>query len=262
MNSLPLLPAELGFVVALPAEAAALGATRFDFGHGMPFARTAAGCVAVSGIGPERAAMAATWLVEDGARALLSWGVAGALSPLLGPGDLLVPERIASPHGQWHCDPAWRAQAATALDASGGCVWCSGEVIGSVAHKRALAAQGLDAVDMESAAVANIAARAQLPFLAIKAVCDPAWHALSAAAIGLLGDDGRLRLRRLPGVVGAGPALWRELWDLSNDFSAARRALRRAAHRLGAWQTSDAAPQIKINGTVAAGSAHRYRALP
>jgi adenosylhomocysteine nucleosidase len=212
---------EIGIVVALPSEARGLRAA----GAGSTVLR-----VAVAGIGPQRAALAARRLVDEGAEALLSWGVAGGLSTALAPGDLLLPERIEAEGEGWPVGAHWRAQLQRELpQAAGGRLWCSRTPVLSVAEKQALAARGLSAVDMESAAVAAVAAMAGLPFVAIKAICDPAGRAVPRLVLELLDAEGRLRLLQLPGAIRGGPGLWRELNRLRGDFAVARRALQRAA---------------------------------
>ena len=187
----------------------------------------------VAGIGSPRAGLAARRLVDAGARALLSWGVAGGLSDALAPGDLLLPERIDAEGDAWLVDAEWRAQLARQLPAAtGGRLWCSRSPVLSLPDKQALAARGMSAVDMESAAVAAVASMACLPFVAVKAICDPAGRAVPGPALELLDADGRLRLLRLPGALCGGPALWRELNRLRADFVLARRALQRAASPL------------------------------
>ncbi|MFN7174685.1 MAG: hypothetical protein ACK4MT_08280, partial [Thermaurantiacus tibetensis] len=74
----------VGIVCGLASEAAALG---------LPG-------VAVSGARPEMAEAHARRLAAEGAEALLSVGLAGALAPGLAPGDLLVPARVVTAEGR------------------------------------------------------------------------------------------------------------------------------------------------------------------
>jgi adenosylhomocysteine nucleosidase len=223
---------ELGIVVALAAEAASLGAWHLRVGH----------CVVVRGMwvvlagpGDERAAAAAGMLVGHGVRVLLSWGVAGGLSPMLAAGDLVMPERIVADGQAWSVDAIWRARLVRALavhETGARQLWSGAGSITSVVAKRELAARGMAAVDMESVAVARVAAGAALPFVAVKAICDPASRAVPAAALDLLGANGRLRWRGLTGAVRGGPHTWQALNDLRRDFALAQDALRRAARAL------------------------------
>lgn len=222
----------LGVIVALPIEAGSFG-----FGH-----RRAGECgvfdwgaLAIAGLGDQRAAAAACRLIERGARALLSWGVAGGLSPALSPGDLLLPQRVIADQGEWSTDPELRARLRQVLGAGvleGGDLYCSNTPVSSVESKRALATRGMLAVDMESAAVATVAQRAGVPFVAVKAICDPAAREIPAAALRLIGHDGSLRWRAMPSLLREGPRTWRELNALRVDLAAARGSLWRAARVL------------------------------
>lgn len=212
----------LGVIVALPAEAAGLPGR----GRGSE--------VFVAGIGCERARSAAARAIERCARALLSWGVAGGLSPQLRCGDLLLPHRVVSDRSEWPTDARLRARLLRAapgmreIDA----LYCSDAPVTSLERKRELADRGFVAVDMESAGVAVAASQAGVPFAVVKAVCDPASRTVPPLALRMLDEHGRLRVPALLDAALAGPRAWRELRALRGDFSAARASLRRAARSL------------------------------
>jgi adenosylhomocysteine nucleosidase len=219
-------------VVALPAEADSFG---LEHRHAGDFEAFDWGMLAIAGLGFERAGQAARKLVGRGARALLSWGVAGGLASNLVPGDLLLPARVISENGEWTTDPVLRARVQEVLGGTlreGGNLYCSQGPVTSVEAKRALAARGMLAVDMESAAVAAIAQRAGVPFVAVKAICDPASREIPAIALRLLDQDGGVRWRALPGALRQGPRAWRDLNLLREDMAAARGSLWRPARVL------------------------------
>lgn len=198
-------------------------------------------------MGPARAAAAADRLIARGARALLSWGTAGGLSPTLRPGDIMIPDKIATGSGETAvADPGWLACATRELAAgapvTSGTLWSSRLPVASVDEKRALAEQAMAAVDMECGAVAAAAARAGIPFLAIKAVCDPADRALPTALLGLIDAEGRFRPRGLPGMIRGGLPTWRAAAALRGDFAAALAALQLAAAALPAIAGYTGAP--------------------
>ena len=210
----------LGVIVALPAEAADLAGRGCD--------------VLVAGIGCERARSAAARAIERGARAMLSWGVAGGLSPQFRCGDLLLPRRVVSKHGEWPTDDRLRVRLLRAVPGLReiDTLYCSNAAVASPEHKCELADRGFAAVDMESAGVAMAASQAGVPFAVLKAVCDPASRVVPALALRLLDERGRLRASALLDAACAGPRAWRELRALRGDFSAARASLRRAAQCL------------------------------
>lgn len=224
--------ADLGIVVALPVEADSFGVPHHRAGD---FESFDWGALAVAGLGFERAREAARKLIERGAQALLSWGVAGGLSSGLIPGDLLLPDRVVSDDGEWITDQRLRLRVQQVLAGcarEGGNLYCSRQPVTSVAAKRALAARGMLAVDMESAGVAMIAQRAGVPFVAVKAICDPASREIPDVALRLLDADGGVRWRALPDVLRQGPRAWRDLNALREDMAAARGSLWRAARVL------------------------------
>ena len=136
---------------------------------------------------------------------LVSFGLAGALSGALAPGDALCPEAVIAPGGdRLAVDRAWQTAVA---DAAGGHL-VSGDIAGvdspvtQPAAKVALASRtGAAGVDMESHAVAARAAGAAIPMLVLRAVADGAGRAVPTVALHLLDADGRIRWRALPRAV-------------------------------------------------------------
>ena len=204
----------IGIVSALAAEARTLGPATC---HGSELRRLADGALlAVSGIGENAAAAAARRLVLAGAGALASFGMAGGLDPALICGAVLLPEEVVGADGAAIAATAgeWRQRLRTALP--GACIACGGKLLSSerpIGTPEAKAAAWREsraaAVDMESAAIARVAAQAGLPFIALRVIVDTAFDLLPAAVIAASGG-GRLRLGRLgaellraPGDVGA-----------------------------------------------------------
>lgn len=189
----------IGVVCGLQSEArtlASLPAERF--------------CVRVSGASAQRAQEQARALAREGAQALLSFGLAGGLSPGLRPGDLLVNTSVLLPNGaelradaallqalSQHITPAQLARAA-GVDAA----------ILSPAGKARLASSGAVCVDMETHGVALAARDANLPWAAVRAIADDSAMALPQWAMGLVRADGSVDDFK------AALALLRAPWDL------------------------------------------------
>lgn len=175
-------------------------------------------------------------LLRDGAEALVSFGIAGALAPSLPCGMILLPRAVIDERGARHAvDAAWHAGAAQALrDAS--VVFDEGDILGaagpaaSPARKAVLfRATGAVAVDLESHLVAAVAERAGKPFLALRAIADPALRALPPAAVNGLDARGKpalgpilLSVLRRPGQI---PALLRLAGDTRCALAALGSAL-------------------------------------
>ncbi|MGI9333157.1 MAG: purine phosphorylase [Gammaproteobacteria bacterium] len=192
----------LGIVAALPGEARALGLGRRARSLDMPvsLARTDAPVwVSVSGMGPGRARASALALRERNAGALLSFGCAAGLDPRLPPGALVVPQRLSHAQGsatavtgQWHAGLC--LALAGSLDVHTSALAAAQALLESSSDKRALGeASGAAAADMESAAVAEVALDAGLPFIAVRAVADDATMSIPLAARAAAGANGRIR---------------------------------------------------------------------
>lgn len=225
-----------GMVVALPAEARALLGKGRWLQHGDLAVREAPGFPAGQalwvrcGIGPRRAEKAASFLIEKGVTHLGIAGVSGGLSTDLDSGQLVVATEVVDTDGRsWPVSEELTALLSTRLGELGrpGATLTSGEPLLSVGQKahwqrrsRALA------VDMESAAVARVAASAGRPFFVLRAICDDACRSVPAALFDLVDDSGRPRVVKLLTTLTRQPSLLAPLLRMQGDFSRALTALR------------------------------------
>jgi adenosylhomocysteine nucleosidase len=166
-------------------------------------ARSAGFAARASGADAMRAALLAERLIAEGATALVSFGLAGALAPGLASGTILLPRRVLSETDDtFAADTAWHVQTFDALRVRGiGAIeddlFGAARIVASPNEKSALHGRtGASAVDLESGAAAAAARRAGRPFLALRAVADPADFALPPAA--LVGVDAAGRTALLP----------------------------------------------------------------
>jgi len=227
----------LGIVVAMSPEARCLVDRKFkpgeliDFYHG--------GWIQLCGIGPQRAARAAESLLGRGAGALLSWGTAGALSPDLLPGNLVLPNVITTTNGDlYHVDREWRARAVRCLQdrlaISDDPIVESQTIVAGVADKAQLFVRaGAAAVDMESGMVARVAARAGVPFLAIRAIADAADTGIPGDVLNMFGAHGEWRFSAVLPAVLRRPSVVADCLRLLRDVRAAYGSLRQVASLLG-----------------------------
>jgi adenosylhomocysteine nucleosidase len=86
---------------------------------------------------------------------------------------------------------------------------------------------------MESAAVAKAAAHADVPFLVIRAVADPAQTALPTSALRALNAEGRLQGFTLLANLFKHPKDILSLWQLAEHFRAASATLQAAVTYVG-----------------------------
>jgi adenosylhomocysteine nucleosidase len=161
----------LGIVVGTPAAARCFARLA---GGGAPLVVTTYGDAG-------RARTAARRLASQGARALISFGPAVGLAPALRPGDLVIAECVVLPSGATiPTDRQWRADLVRALGPLSPhlkVARLAGRdlLAASAEEKRALfQATFAGALDTESHAVAEVAEEAGVPFLAVRAVADPA----------------------------------------------------------------------------------------
>jgi len=200
---------KIGFVVGLSAEAKLLRRSGFRVGIG-------------GGL-PAGAARAAEKLVLEGAIALVSFGLAGGLNPRLPPGAILVPRSVIDDGTIFSCDPGL-------IEGLGGAnaesVMSASQVAETAADKIQLFAQTkAEAIDLESGAVARVAALKNIPFAVLRAVADPAARNLPPAALIALNGAGEIGFLSVLASVFRNPAQIPALIALGQDAAKARAAL-------------------------------------
>lgn len=230
----------LGIVVAIKAEAQGLVKKPISADKICHVSEET--IVKLSGLGPEMAYLAGRALVKEGATALLSWGSAGALSTELFPGSLVIPETVFSSNQTGYLvNTTWHKRLCGRLN--GHVNFHTGPLIQSTTvlinpdEKRALFKNfGAVAVDMESVAVARVALQAKIPFMAIRAISDPADMAIPASAMAGIDDFGGLRplsllksLARHPQEIFAFVCLWRNFLAAQTSLN---KVLRLTDHKL------------------------------
>ncbi len=147
-----------------------------------------------------RALAAARRLASQGCRGLVSFGIAGGLAPDLKPGTLIAADAVAGPDGRrWPVDAAWlggfKKSLPDGLDVVGGLIAGSDVPVVTPAAKSDLARRSEAlAVDMESHAVAAAAAAANVPFLVVRALADPAARTVPGWVMGGIDRQGRVGL--------------------------------------------------------------------
>ncbi len=223
----------VGVVAALASEARALGPS-MPRGGDPPLSELAllgeGSLLALSGIGRAAASEAAQALVDAGVSALMSFGMAGGLDPQLEPGNVVIPRELLSSDGaRYAASQAWREQVAAAIRplcaVTEGNLLTSSHAIETPADKAAAFRDtGAEAVDMESAAVAEIAAKHNLPFIAVRAIVDTAADALPRAVVAA-SIAGRVRIARLIGGLILAPREIVALIRLAQRYRVAMRTL-------------------------------------
>jgi hopanoid-associated phosphorylase len=176
-------------------------------------------------------------LINNGCQALLSFGMAGGLREDLTPGALLIASSVIGPEGQvFETSKPWleRVLASLGEEATTATIAGSDKVVTTPAAKRNLAEKWNAAlVDMESHAVAAAAEEDGIPFLAIRAVADPAGRAIPAWVTGHISENGTPSYGAILAGLAAHPWELSGLLRLKSDSNRALLSLRRVAGRLG-----------------------------
>jgi adenosylhomocysteine nucleosidase len=224
----------VGVVCALAAEARHLGSAPHRH---EPLTELSDGTLlAVSGMGMAAAARSARALVDAGADALVSWGMAGGLDPALAAGTVFLPSEVIAADGTVLLTaPHWRERLSAAVRTNGGPALAivlqgrlltSPKAVGALSDKATLHQQtGAAAVDMESLAIAEIAHAHHLPFIAIRVIVDSAEDALPRAVAAAADGEGHLQVWRLMGALARAPADMGPLIRLAHRYRAANRSL-------------------------------------
>lgn len=213
-----------GIVTGLAAEAAAI---RRAMGKNPSIDMRCAGP------GGEAAERAARDLLARGCNGLVSMGLAGGLRPSLEPGTVIVASSVAGPEGTlYRADSRWHRQVLRRLLSddgvlAGSVATAEAPLTTAEAKSRLYAATESDAVDMESAAVAAVAKEADIPFIAIRAIADPARRAVPDAFLRAMTPAGELAPTALLPALLRNPLLLIAGVRLAADAAAARAALRR-----------------------------------
>lgn len=221
-----------GVVAALDVEARTLGpAVRRHDG----LSTLADGALlVVSGMGGALAAIAARRLVDAGVSGLMSFGMAGGLDPRLSAGCVVLPREVISRDGaRFPTDEAWRARMSDAVArlrrVAAGNLLTSTAVIDTVADKAAAFRDtGAVAADMESFAIAEVAASHGMPFIAVRVIVDTAEDVLPAAVV-TANVQGRVSIGRLLRGLAAAPTDVVALLRLLRRYRAASQSLAAAA---------------------------------
>lgn len=188
----------IGIIVAMRAEAACITSQSLPFDQAVTIDDQL--IIRICGMGPAAARQAAIDLCDqEQVTGLVSFGIAGALDDALKPGDLVLPEMIWSKQQCYSTDKVWRNQLERALPPQINVIHkplaASDELVSTADDKYALAKRsgGACAVDMESGAIATIAAEKSIPFIVIRAISDPVQFSPPAALMHILHPDGRVK---------------------------------------------------------------------
>jgi len=194
--------------------------------------------LASTGDGPENAARGARALFDRfPVRGAIVVGVSGGLSPALAPGRVLAGRDILEggrpappPDADWLRRAVQEAGATAATFVSSRTLLCTARSKQEAYAE--LPAGVVASVDLESAAFARAAAERGLPYLALRAIADPAEESLPLDFNDLRDASGAVDRRRVAWRALRRPALVAPLWRLHRRVGLCAESLRRAVGTL------------------------------
>jgi len=200
-----------------------------------------------SGAGYAASHRAAERAVAAGAGALVSWGLAGGLQPRLGTGSVIIATAATDSAGaRWQAHEGWVTAVLSALPAGltveSGLLYCSDRMLVTPDAKAAAARRsGALGVDMETHAIAAVAAQRQVPWIGVRVVADSLLHGLPAGLSACVDDDGNTRLAGVLHML-LRPGRWLAFANLAVCYRRADRSLALLAS--GLLPTAFAAPPV------------------
>lgn len=173
--------------------------------------------------------------VKERAHGIISFGIAGGLSPALRPGDWVVANAVIADGWHFVTDPAWSRRLAAALPAAQlGAITAGDLPVTTPPDKADLHARtGALAADTESHVAASVAADHRCPFAACRVICDAAARPLPPAALVGLRPDGRPNVPAILWSLMRHPGQFASLVRVANDARRARASLFRGRRQLG-----------------------------
>jgi len=154
----------------------------------------------ITGMGPSQAAhVVDTALRRIGPSRVLISGTAGAVDPELSAGALIAPRQVVEMSTGTAHEPTWS-------DAVDRVLYTCDHVVATPAEKAELGERGtIDAIDMETAAIARLCEHYDTPWLCVRAICDEADMAVPAWSASLVNARGRPRVMGAIGCLLRGP---------------------------------------------------------
>lgn len=184
---------KLGVITGLKFEAEIIRRAAKKLNHNHPFYASVAG-------NQDRSFEAAKAFVKDGAKGLISFGIAGGLSDDVPVGTVILASEVyGGKGGVYKTDKAWREGLEGVLKSEispviGPVISLPYPLASEAQKRRAHSDTGALGVDMESFGVAKAAFEMKVPFIVIRAVSDGAADTLPAWVVPAMGPDGDINI--------------------------------------------------------------------
>jgi len=178
---------KLGIIAALPAEANCLTNQKLNVGSPVKIQEDIYLCL--SGMGYDSAQRCSQQLIECGVDALISWGLAGSIDMTLKSGDLLLAGRVIGNEQSWSTHPDWLNKLQMecqqpSFSTISGDIASVNDICANITDKKNLSLKSSAvAVDMESAAIAELASTNDIDFLVVRTIADDANTSIPQAVL-------------------------------------------------------------------------------
>jgi adenosylhomocysteine nucleosidase len=174
--------------------------------------------------------------IATGCHGLVSFGVAGGLSPELRPGACVVASAVLCGATRFKTDETWSRNLLQAVSGAvqGMIIGVPAPVAQADAKRRLFLDTGAVAVDMESHVAARAASAHDLPMVALRVVTDPATRSLPKSALAGMRPNGTISVPAIINSVMRHPGELPALLRIARDALAGRGALLRGSRSLGA----------------------------
>jgi len=183
----------------------------------------------VTGMGPARAARAMEAVASPQYSLVIASGLAGALRPELGIGDIVLPEAVSRAEGETAplaCDAALHAEGISAGGKSIETIVSSEHIATTVEEKLRLG-KSAQAVDMESFSVVASAQRLGIPAVVLRAVSDRHDQPMPLDLSTAVDERGQVSIGRVMKLVAGKPGQISSLMKLARESKAAAESLAR-----------------------------------
>lgn len=169
-------------------------------------------------------------------RAIVSFGLAGGLSPQLRAGDIVIASSIVGQNGNFATDDVWSGWLLTAIPTAfyAPIAGVDLAVVASAQRLEIGGRMGALAVDMESHLVGQFAARHLMRFVTVRVVIDTVNRCIPETALACLSSNGETRRSKLGRLLLARPTDTLDVVRLWADWLSARQALAHACEILSA----------------------------
>ncbi|MBX7146769.1 MAG: hypothetical protein K1X44_05620 [Alphaproteobacteria bacterium] len=217
----------IGIITGLLSEAKIL----YKSGKEPTFIKTA--------VGNKKITEKLAWdLVEQGAKGLLSFGLAGGLTPEIKSGDIIIPDQVLTKNDMFTTDYIWHQNIVRYLSVNNLSIK-QNKLLGSdiplisVEQKKSMHdIFNVSCVDMESHHVARVAQQAKLPFLVIRVIIDTYNDQMPSFIIKAMQQDGTITIIPLFKGIMVEPTSIYNMAKLGINFFKAIKQLRRVARCL------------------------------